>query len=721
MIPASTGAGVPATRREARMPRPALAGLIALSVLLPAHALAHGLTPPSLKGVEAPMVGTSRTDLRRIVRSERHAVALGKALFWDIQVGSDGVACATCHHHAGADGRRKGQVAPGGRASTVPSATTFETTASGADGGPNYTVLRGDFPLFQFDDPADISSPVAFATDDVLGSAGSFSGAFVDSPADEAFDECQRSADAIFHVGGVGTRKVTARNTPSVINAVFGKRLFWDGRANDRFNGSSSLGDRDPEAGVWTWERRTVGFERLALDGASLASQAVEPPLDTTEMSCSGRTFADVGRKLASRQALAFQDVHPQDSVLARYRDRSGKGLRWTYDRLIRRSFRPRYWAAKERYTEGAFGEPAGGGAPYSQIEANFALFFGLAVQLYESTLVSDDAPFDSPRDEQNVPTALDDQEYRGLLAYINFHCLDCHGGPLMGSAASRITPPTTEVNRRPIRNAAGQLVLGLTDTGFINTGVAPADEDPGLGVTDPFGQPLSFAVQYRDVMRGERLFTWDPMTVRSCRMTSPFNVPTFGQPAFAPEELIEDPAGTEGCLSMFLSWVPNEAVAAAETAMPAHGRLPDGTVAAFRVPSLRNVELTGPYMHNGSMATLEEVLEFYNRGGNVTTPGKDAEFLFSAGMDEATMADLIAFLKTLTDERVRWEKAPFDHPSLPLPVGHTGDHTSVQAATQAGFAGLAETEFLELPAVGADGRDAGLGPLLPFDQSIDP
>ena len=37
----------------------------------------------------------------------------------------------------------------------------------------------------------------------------------------------------------------------------------------------------------------------------------------------------------------------------------------------------------------------------------------------------------------------------------------------------------------------------------------------------------------------------------------------------------------------------------------------------AFKVPTLRNVERTAPYMHDGSLATLEEVIEFYNRGGN--------------------------------------------------------------------------------------------------------
>ena len=37
----------------------------------------------------------------------------------------------------------------------------------------------------------------------------------------------------------------------------------------------------------------------------------------------------------------------------------------------------------------------------------------------------------------------------------------------------------------------------------------------------------------------------------------------------------------------------------------------------AFKVPTLRNIELTAPYMHNGGQLTLEQVVEFYNRGGD--------------------------------------------------------------------------------------------------------
>jgi hypothetical protein len=133
----------------------------------------------------------------------------------------------------------------------------------------------------------------------------------------------------------------------------------------------------------------------------------------------------------------------------------------------------------------------------------------------------------------------------------------------------------------------------------------------------------------------------------------------------------------------------------------------------------LRNIELTGPYMHNGGMGTLEEVVQFYNRGGNFSSPGKDAEFLFGVGVSEGTLADLVAFLKSLTDERVRWEKAPFDHPALSIPMGHPGDEHATAEEGGAAASELAETQFLHLPAVGASGRDEALGPLLPLAERL--
>jgi parallel beta-helix repeat protein len=77
-----------------------------------------------------------------------------------------------------------------------------------------------------------------------------------------------------------------------------------------------------------------------------------------------------------------------------------------------------------------------------------------------------------------------------------------------------------------------------------------------------------------------------------------------------------------------------------------------DAQIGAFRVPSLRNVALTAPYMHNGAFATLEEVVEFYAKGGGRHYGNNDIDF-FVQGFDLSAQErdDLVAFLYALTDE----------------------------------------------------------------------
>ena len=72
-----------------------------------------------------------------------------------------------------------------------------------------------------------------------------------------------------------------------------------------------------------------------------------------------------------------------------------------------------------------------------------------------------------------------------------------------------------------------------------------------------------------------------------------------------------------------------------------------------IRTPQLRNVELSGPYMHNGQLSTLKEVVEFYNQGG-VTEVGKMknetiSPLIFPLNLTENEVNDLVEFLKTLT------------------------------------------------------------------------
>jgi len=67
-----------------------------------------------------------------------------------------------------------------------------------------------------------------------------------------------------------------------------------------------------------------------------------------------------------------------------------------------------------------------------------------------------------------------------------------------------------------------------------------------------------------------------------------------------------------------------------------------------FKTPTLRNIELTAPYMHNGSMSSLEEVVSFYNNGGGMRST-KDSR-IKPMNLSKEEEVELVAFLKTLTD-----------------------------------------------------------------------
>ena len=82
-----------------------------------------------------------------------------------------------------------------------------------------------------------------------------------------------------------------------------------------------------------------------------------------------------------------------------------------------------------------------------------------------------------------------------------------------------------------------------------------------------------------------------------------------------------------------------------------------------FRAPTLRNIALTAPYMHDGSIATLDGVLDHYQQGGRVIEAGPFAGdgsrnpyksiFVREFDLSESERADLLAFLEALTDESV--------------------------------------------------------------------
>jgi cytochrome c peroxidase len=102
---------------------------------------------------------------------------------------------------------------------------------------------------------------------------------------------------------------------------------------------------------------------------------------------------------------------------------------------------------------------------------------------------------------------------------------------------------------------------------------------------------------------------------------------------------------------------------------LSADGGLADITLNAqdagrFKSPTLRNVEVAGPYMHNGSLSTLEDVVEHYSRSFN-RHPNLDVRML-PLNLTESEKSALVAFLKTLTDRAFLTDPRfsdPFDPP----------------------------------------------------------
>ena len=119
------------------------------SELVLAHALSYqSLLDKNLKKYNIPTTPGLLDGKSPIIVDKTTAIQLGKALFWDSNVGSNGVACATCHFHAGADNRTTNQLNPGTLHLGDVSSKTFNLFDN--KGGVNYELKSADFPLTIF-------------------------------------------------------------------------------------------------------------------------------------------------------------------------------------------------------------------------------------------------------------------------------------------------------------------------------------------------------------------------------------------------------------------------------------------------------------------------------------------------------------------------------------------------------------------------------------------
>ena len=301
------------------------------------------------------------------------AIALGKALFWDMQVGSDGVqSCGSCHFHAGVDSRTRGQLNPNTNGPLGNNAT-FETR------GIDQTVTPADFPfhkLFDISIPGEpLRNPgnVRSRSNDVMSSMGvSRFKTFDDIPEPTSLAAFLPAVSGVAPLApdlgtvvpdpvGVneGFRRVEPRNTPTMFGTAFNFDNFWDARARHDFNGGSVQGAADPQFHVFANDGTAAGLLTPASNGyvaelrtaaigatngdnpdidedmadlpvrirlSSIASLAAGPVLSNFEMSFDGRNWPKMGKKLlqAGVTPLANQLVAADDSVLGLYSNQGG-------------------------------------------------------------------------------------------------------------------------------------------------------------------------------------------------------------------------------------------------------------------------------------------------------------------------------------------------------------------------------------------------------------
>ena len=391
----------------------------------------------------------------------------------------------------------------------------------------------------------------------------------------------------------------------------------------------------------------------------------------------------------------------------------------------------------------------------FTIMEFNFGLFTGMAINEYEKTLIADDTPFDKFMEGNDY--ALDYSQQQGLRVFLtNGKCINCHGGAEMTNASlSRVRGP--EVLERMIM---GNDRVAVYDNGFYNTGVRPTGEDLGVGGIEGSKMlPLSNTRAFQNCVKSALTASPAPSLVAanaSCDVPrilarpieaaklltkaadligNPFPIPDLLKQANAlltlsptdpvqgscrlaknpmlpcplvPGTLIQadgvldiltQRSTDKGLLASAASLLPDLDSPGTASALLAPLLQQDERVAvdgAFKTPSTRNVELTAPFFHNGGVATLTQLVDFYNRGGDFASQNKDN---LDPDIQMLRLSDddkryLVAFLLALTDERVKYDKAPFDHPSLDIPNGGAGAFTYANGYR-------AFDERVVLPAVG--------------------
>lgn len=330
--------------------------------------------------------------------SDPEVIELGKALFWDMQVGSGNgaaMACASCHYQAGADSEARR-----------------------------------------------LASSVR--PDGIIGSLGVrdslFNGVSLETATGRADSKDNMSVPLEFFI--------TGRQAPPTVESEF-EHNFWDGRANNCFNGVDPGGKKGKRG---LHQRNSAGNivpATFRLCDASQASQAVGPPNSDVEMAAAGRTFPELGFKMLRVKPLAMQS-----GDIATDLEHTSAGH---YDQMIKDAF-------GDVLGEFIGDEAVSGVTPVRLMrvpeddgagptlveptltEQNFSLFWGLSIMAYELTLES--------YDHVTKPTRAQEKSFKRM------RCDSCH----MSDGTS-----------------AAHVFTGKNGKAFISTGVSDQSVDPGV------------------------------------------------------------------------------------------------------------------------------------------------------------------------------------------------------------------------------------------------
>lgn len=737
------------------------------------------LTPGRIERMRTENATSFTSSLDELVRDKSAMIALGKAFFWDQQVGSDGqTACASCHFKAGVDGRGESigvalrrmtgdPALPDGTEPSRPLGSEellqmykfrwggmvdfdkfLESLVVRATARLEAEATTGTFPYKTILDEINRielkeSSPSALRfkwnrLKDVLGGKEDVGPAnsqfetiaklatngllFVGyaSIKETAFEKKSDSElvplrarwkgytdDQLQGVIGLGEalapnegerlletlngalekqpdrmRTVLDTNAPTVVNAALYDRLFHNARATSTFNGYDHLGDEAGRDGFGKWACRNGRWEKvlIRIPDAALASQATAPLLSSAEMSWFGRQYHHVARKMLDRQPLKFQGISPDDSHLKPYL-KNGR-IQETYRNLIKRAFKPEWWCGGRVPNVLEQDALTGQKLILDQFEANFSLFWGIALMYYQNELISNTSEFDSMMSLRRQGKSLIDGKspeelsriksiLNGFKTFQEHACADCHRAPEFADA-------TRATVYGPLLEFEGPLdaINAETETNELVDFLASGK--PGI---DSRIERMPF--------RPEMAPRFYDAGVYNVGITSDRRETDGYDPGVAGEVWLDFGSEDDALTSIaqrfgqgLVSDLLGRKIPVTFSLARRHADDWSNVIGSFKTPTMRNVELTAPYFHNGhpeKYATLDQVLEHYDIALN--NLDLENEFLHPAlrleqgatsretAIPDSKRGDVIVFLKSLTDPRIRENSAPFDHPTLLIPI----------------------------------------------------